>query len=82
MRRGAHPKDAAMTALKRVAKNTIEKRLLNSKGQPNFGLNSYCLNGKGEFAGVAMYQSTYAVCTENGPQTLQTDTLFDGKTTD
>src|SRR2546421_9237709 len=25
MRRGAHPKDAAMTALKRVAKNTIEK---------------------------------------------------------
>ena len=34
MRRGAHPKDAAMTALRRVAKNTIEKRLLNSKGQP------------------------------------------------
>ena len=34
MRRGAHPKDAAMTALKRVAKNTIEKRLLNAKGQP------------------------------------------------
>ena len=32
MRRGAHPKDAAMTALKRVAKNTIEKRLLNDKG--------------------------------------------------
>src|SRR5216683_83277 len=73
MRRGAHPKDAAMTALKRVAKNTIEKRLLNSKGQPNFGLSFYCLNAKGEYAGVAMYQSSYAVGTENGPQTLQTD---------
>ena len=79
MRRGAHPKDAAMTALKRVAKNTIEKRLLNARGQPNFGLSFYCLNAKGEYAGVAMYESTYAVCTENGPQTLKTDALFEGQ---
>jgi N4-(beta-N-acetylglucosaminyl)-L-asparaginase len=82
MRRGAHPKDAALTALKRVAKNTIEKRLLNAKGQPNFGLSFYCLNQKGDYAGVAMYESTYAVCTENGPQTLKTDALFEGKPTD
>ena len=82
MRRGAHPKDAAITALKRVAKNTIEKRLLNAKGQPNFGLSFYCLNQKGDYAGVAMYESTYAVCTENGPQTLKTDALFDGRATD
>jgi N4-(beta-N-acetylglucosaminyl)-L-asparaginase len=82
MRRGAHPKDAALTALKRVAKNTIEKRLLNSKGRPNFGLNFYCLNAKGEHAGVAMYESTYAVCTENGAQTLKTDALYDGTATD
>src|SRR5205809_4676723 len=76
MRRGAHPKDAAMTALKRVAKNTIEKRLLTPKGQPNFGLNFYVLNAKGEHAGVTMWESsksgeritrsTFAVCTENG----------------
>src|SRR5580765_1257294 len=78
MRRGAHPKDAAMTALKRVAKSTIEKRLLNSKGQPNFGLSFYCLNAKGDYAGVSMYESTYAVCTENGAQTLKTDALYDG----
>src|SRR5438132_442760 len=82
MRRGAHPKDAAMTALRRVAKNTIEKRLLNDKGQPNFGLNFYCLNAKGEYAGVAMYESTYAVWTENGPQTLETDALYEGRATD
>jgi N4-(beta-N-acetylglucosaminyl)-L-asparaginase len=82
MRRGAHPKDAALAALKRVAKNTIEKRLRNEKGQPNFGLNFYCLNAKGEYAGVAMYESTYAVCTENGAQTLKTDALFEGKATD
>src|SRR2546421_5728215 len=82
MRRGAHPKDAAITALKRVAKSTIEKRLLNAKGQPNFGLNFYSLNAKGEYAGVAMYESTYAVCTENGPQTLKTEALYEGKPTE
>jgi N4-(beta-N-acetylglucosaminyl)-L-asparaginase len=82
MRRGAHPKDAALAALKRVAKNTIEKRLLNPKGQPNFGLNFYCLNAKGEYAGVAMYESTYAVCTEKGPETLKTEALYEGKPTD
>jgi N4-(beta-N-acetylglucosaminyl)-L-asparaginase len=82
MRRGAHPKDAAMAALRHVAKNTIEKRLLNSKGQPNFGLSFYCLNAQGEYAGVSMYQGTYAVCTENGPQTLQTDALYEGRATD
>src|SRR5947199_3256198 len=73
MRRGAHPKDAAITVLKRIAKNTIEKRLLNSKGQPNFGLNFYVLNAKGEYAGVALYESNYAVCTEKGPPRMQTD---------
>jgi N4-(beta-N-acetylglucosaminyl)-L-asparaginase len=82
MRRGAHPKDAALIALKRVAKNTIEKRLLNAKGQPNFGLSFYCLNAKGEYAGVAMYQSTYAVCTENGAQTVPMEALFEGRPTD
>jgi N4-(beta-N-acetylglucosaminyl)-L-asparaginase len=82
MRRGAHPKDAAMTALKRVAKNTIEKRLLNDKGRPNFGLSFYVLNAKGEYAGVAMYSGTYAVCTENGPQTADMEALYDGRPTD
>ena len=52
MRRGVHPKDAGMEALKRIATNTVEKRLLNGKGQPNFDLNFYCLNAKGEYAGV------------------------------
>src|SRR5262252_1300319 len=82
MRRGAHPKDAAMTALKRVAKNTIEKRLLNAKGQPNFGLNFYVLNATGEYAGASMYEGTYAVCTEKGPETLKTDALYEGRPTD
>jgi N4-(beta-N-acetylglucosaminyl)-L-asparaginase len=79
MRRGAHPKDAGMAALKRVAANTVEKRLRNDRGQPNFGLNFYVLNKKGEYAGVSMYPSKYAVCTENGPQTLATEALYPGQ---
>jgi N4-(beta-N-acetylglucosaminyl)-L-asparaginase len=82
MRRGAHPKDAGLTALKRVQKQTVEKRLLNSRGLPNFGLNFYALNAKGEYAGVSMYAATYAVCTEKGPQTLPTEALMEGKATD
>src|SRR5213075_401428 len=55
MRRGAHPKDAGMAALRRIKSNTIEKRLLNQRGEPNFGINFYMLNKKGEHAGVSMY---------------------------
>ena len=76
MRRGMHPKDAGMDALRRVGANTVEKRLLAPDGQPNFQLNFYMLNAKGEYAGVSMYQSTYAICTENGPQTMPTEALI------
>src|SRR3984893_2124110 len=80
MRRGAHPKDAGMEVLKRIKNNTIEKRLLNSKGNPNFGINFYILNAKGEYAGVTMYEkSSFAICNEGGPQTLTCDALLPGK---
>ncbi|MFB3853016.1 MAG: N(4)-(beta-N-acetylglucosaminyl)-L-asparaginase [Vicinamibacterales bacterium] len=79
MRRGMHPKDAGLDALKRIAANTIEKRLLNASGNPNFGVNFYVLSAKGEYAGVSMYPSRYAVCTEKGPETLETEHLFTGK---
>ncbi len=76
MRRGMHPKDAALEALRRVRANTVEKRLLTKDGDPNFQLNFYVLNAKGEYAGVAMYPSTYAICTESGPQILAVEPLI------
>ncbi len=85
MRRGAHPKDAGMEALRRIKANTIEKRLLNSRGLPNFYVNFYILNAKGEYAGVTMYQGSnaqFAICDENGPQTLSCDGLLEGKPAD
>jgi N4-(beta-N-acetylglucosaminyl)-L-asparaginase len=79
MRMGKSPKDAGMEALRRIQKNTVEKRLLNARGLPNFGINFYIVNKKGEYAGVSMYSASYAVCTENGPQTLKTEPLLEGR---
>jgi N4-(beta-N-acetylglucosaminyl)-L-asparaginase len=94
MRKGMHPKDAGMEACRRIKANTVEKRLLNSKGNPNFGINFYILNARGEYAGVSMYPNylrestnevvpaTYAVCTEKGPETVPCEALLDGKPED
>ena len=81
MRRGMSPKDAGMEALKRIKANTVEKRLLNSKGNPNFNIRFFVLNKRGEYAGLAMYragETQYAVCTENGAQTLELEPLLPG----
>ncbi len=85
MRRGAHPKDAGMEALRRVKDNTVEKRLLNDRGLPNFDLKFFALNKKGEFAAVGLYApetTQYAVCTENGPELRAIEPLLEGSPTD
>ncbi len=84
MRRGMSPKDAGMDALKRVRATTSERRLLNDRNQPNFNLNFYALNAKGEHASVALYaaaNATYAVCTENGAESRPIEPLLPGSPT-
>lgn len=76
MRRGTSPKDAGFVALKRIAANTVEKRLLNDRGRPNFNVNFYIVNTRGDHAGVALYPAQYAICTEAGPQTLDVEALY------
>jgi N4-(beta-N-acetylglucosaminyl)-L-asparaginase len=78
LRRGMHPKDAGMEALRRVASNTVEKRLLNEKGQPNFGLQFYVLDKAGRHAGVTLDGTnvSYAVCDEHGPRLEHCEPLF------
>lgn len=81
MRRGMSPKDAGMEALKRIRANTIEARLLNEKGNPNFNIRFFVLNKRGEFAGVSMYhagETKFAVCTENGAEARELEPLIDG----
>ena len=85
MRRGSHPLDAGMAALKRIQENTIEKRLLNERGLPNFSVNFYVIDKQGRFAGVTLYgESTsgeprkYAVCDENGSRLEDLEPLLSG----
>ena len=82
MRRGRSPRDAAMEALKRVKAATVEKRLLDARGNPSFQLIFYAVNKKGEYAGVSMYSregqqaERFAVCTEKGPELLACEPLL------
>jgi N4-(beta-N-acetylglucosaminyl)-L-asparaginase len=84
MRRGKHPKDAGMEALKRIKSNTVEKRLVKANGDPNFNINFYVLNAKGEYAGVAMYNANgrgqFAVCDDRGPRLEKSEPLLAGDT--
>jgi N4-(beta-N-acetylglucosaminyl)-L-asparaginase len=85
LRSGRSAKDAGMDALKRVQAATVEKRLLDQGGRPNFQLVFYVLTKKGEYAGVAMWgredkePQRYAVCTEKGPELLACEPLFEGE---
>lgn len=79
MRRGLRPKDAGLEALRRVQRATVEPRLLNARGLPNFNLNLYLLSAQGEVSGVSLYESRYAVCDANGPRTEPTEALLPGK---
>jgi N4-(beta-N-acetylglucosaminyl)-L-asparaginase len=81
MRRGKAPKDAGMEALRRIKANQVEKRLLNARGEPNFNINFYVLNARGEYAGVTMYNPgklSFAVCDEKGPRLERMEPLLQG----
>ncbi|MEJ2240206.1 MAG: N(4)-(beta-N-acetylglucosaminyl)-L-asparaginase [Gemmatimonadales bacterium] len=85
MRRGMHPKDAGIEALQRIRSNTVEQRLLNERGLPNFNVRFFVLNARGEYAGVSMYlsgETTYAVCTESGAEERPLEGLLPGTPTD
>ena len=81
MRRGKHPKDAGLEALRRIKSNQVEQRLLNGRGEPNFNINFYVVNAKGEYAGVAMYNPgklQFAVCDEKGGRLESCEPLLAG----
>lgn len=78
MRRGAHPKDAGIAALKRIHEQT-EQRLLKDDGNPSFNVNFYVLDKQGRHAGVAFYggeNRKYAVCDENGAASIPIEGIY------
>jgi N4-(beta-N-acetylglucosaminyl)-L-asparaginase len=81
MRRGKHPKDAGFEACRRIQSNTVEPRLLNDRGQPNFNVKFYILNTRGDYAGVALYApeggGDFAVCDQNGARLEPIEALLE-----
>lgn len=81
LRRGRAPKDAGMEALRRIQKNTVERRLLNDRGLPNFNVRFFIVDKQGRSAGVAMYragETQYALCTEHGASAPDLEPLLPG----
>ncbi len=81
MRAGRSPKDAAVDALRRVREMTTDKRLINSRGTPRFGLTYYVLSksgaGNGRLVLLRRQSSSYATRTEREPITV--DNIFPGQ---
>ena len=68
MRQGVAPEQALINVMKRVIEHS-EKRLLDEKGRPYFGLTFYALTKDGRYAGACAYEGDkYAVCDEKGPR--------------
>jgi len=64
MRQGKSPEEACLMACKRIAQQTKEKRLLDDAGRPNFQVNFYALNKKGEHGSGSIWSGAkYAVNT-------------------
>ena len=84
MRDGMHPKDAAIEGLRRIRTNTIEERLLNSRGEPAFNVRFFALDKQSRYTGVQMYGGGqgYAICTENGAELIEFDYLLEGSPVD
>src|SRR5690606_25069168 len=81
MRQGMAPKDAGMAVLARIRDNTIEARLLNERGLPNFDVRFFILGKDGSYAGVALYgtgESAFCVCDENGAREEPLEGLLEG----
>jgi N4-(beta-N-acetylglucosaminyl)-L-asparaginase len=78
MRRGAHPTDACLTALQRIVDWTVESRLLDETGRPNFNVNYYAVNKRGETGAAAIWSGRqHAVNDRRGNRLLDSAYLFE-----
>jgi N4-(beta-N-acetylglucosaminyl)-L-asparaginase len=84
MRQGKHPKDACLEVLRRIAKTTRDKRLLEADGRPAFGITFYAVNKKGDYGAAAMYDrakngrhAQFAIANSRGARKEDCAALFE-----
>jgi N4-(beta-N-acetylglucosaminyl)-L-asparaginase len=71
MRSGMHPTDACLEALRRIVTYTVEPRLQDDQGRPNFGVNYYALNKNGDFGGAAIFAGARFAVSVDGDTRLE-----------
>ena len=71
MRGGMSPTDACLEALRRIVTFTVEPYLLDEEGRPNFGVNYYAVNKKGEFGGAAIFAGARFAVSVDGDTRLE-----------
>lgn len=85
MRAGRSPKDACLDALRRIAETTREKRLLDEKGRPAFGVSFYAVSKTGAYGMATMWStrpsgkpSQFAVADARGARLENAAFLYEG----
>jgi N4-(beta-N-acetylglucosaminyl)-L-asparaginase len=80
MRRGLSPTDACLDALRRIVHFTVEERLLDEDGRPNFNVNFYAVNKVGEHGAAAIWSGRqHAVFDAEGNRRQDSAYLFERK---
>jgi N4-(beta-N-acetylglucosaminyl)-L-asparaginase len=78
MRNGMHPKDACIDALRRIVHVTVESRLQDESGRPNFNVNYYAVNKNGEYGGAAIWSGArFAVSVDGDSRREDSAYLFE-----
>jgi len=71
MRSGMHPQDACIEVMRRVAAKTVDPRLLDEQGRPNFSLNFYALNKDGQYGGANFFEGSRYAVNDGGESRLE-----------
>ncbi|MGH9391128.1 MAG: isoaspartyl peptidase/L-asparaginase, partial [Vicinamibacteria bacterium] len=83
MRQGKSPQEAALKTLERIVAMAKERK--DDDGRPNFNVNFYAVNKRGEFAGAAVWNgpkegrwapSRFAVADSSGGRVLESAYLY------
>lgn len=62
MRQGVAPEEAGLRALRRIAESETSPRHRDAQGRPRYDVTFYCMNARGESAGVSIWSGArYAV---------------------
>ena len=78
MRRGLFPTDACLASLRRIVRLSTEKRLLRADGRPDFNVNFYAVNKRGEHGAASIWSgSQYSVYDSRGNRHEDSAFLFE-----